>query len=547
MQSEKEFKEIFGKLSHDQLLDYAFKLSTEVEELQEKNSSLKRAMYGRKKENVNIDQLSLFNEAELVDETSAPDEIKDAELPEETVPVQKKKHGKNKNLKDIKEKIIDIVMDNPVCDICGGKLSEIKPKVISRLVYKPSELYIEKTVIHQYVCHNCSEKEETMYIFQKEGYEEPKQLLKGSMASSSFVVASAYKKLALGIPFYRQEKELHRNGLSISRQVICNWFIRCAQIYLKPIFEKMEKDIRKAEILNMDETTLLCLQEREKGRESKSYEWLCMTNEYEKDQMALYYYKQDRSQGNVEEILGSDYQGVIQSDGYQAYGNYSSAKGHAGCLSHARRKYEDALKSNEALYKQITRKGISKEEKEKLLRENPSFSKAIWYVNQFDKIFRIEKKIKNKKCDFTEIEEIRQTEEAPILEEMHEEAQQLIDKCAPSGKLYKAVKYMLNQWEALTYYLQDGRIPATNNIAEREGIKPFVMARKNFLFANTKKGAESSSMWFSMIISARLNKLNPEKYLIYVLDQLTEAGTITEELIGRCLPYSKELPQNIRM
>ena len=72
METEKQFKEIFGKMSHDQLLDYAYKLRTEVETLQEKNSSLKRAMYGRKKENVNIDQLSLFNEAELIDESSKP-------------------------------------------------------------------------------------------------------------------------------------------------------------------------------------------------------------------------------------------------------------------------------------------------------------------------------------------------------------------------------------------------------------------------------------------------------------------------------------------
>lgn len=71
-------------------------------------------------------------------------------------------------------------MDNPVCDICGGKLVEIKPKITKRLVYVPSQLYVEKTVVHQYVCHECSEREETMYIFQKEGYVEPRPLLKGS-------------------------------------------------------------------------------------------------------------------------------------------------------------------------------------------------------------------------------------------------------------------------------------------------------------------------------------------------------------------------------
>lgn len=168
METEKQFKEIFGKMSHDQLLDYAYKLRTEVETLQEKNSSLKRAMYSRKKENVNIDQLSLFNEAELIDESSKPDEVKDVDIPEDTASARKR--GKNKNLKTIREKVIDITMDNPVCDICGGKLVEIKPKITKRLVYVPSQLYVEKTVVHQYVCHECSEREETMSICKKDTF-----------------------------------------------------------------------------------------------------------------------------------------------------------------------------------------------------------------------------------------------------------------------------------------------------------------------------------------------------------------------------------------
>ena len=108
-------------------------------------------------------------------------------------------------------------------------------------------------------------------------------------------------------------------------------------------------------------------------------------------------------------------------------------------------------------------------------------------------------------------------------------------------------KEKLNQWESLIYYLKDGRIPATNNIAEREGIKPFVMARKNFLFVDTIEGAKATSMWFSLIISARMNHLDAEKYLIYVLDQLSASETITEKLIERCLPYSNQLPVNLKM
>lgn len=165
METEKQFKEIFGKMSHDQLLDYAYKLRTEVETLQEKNSSLKRAMYGRKKENVNIDQLSLFNEAELIDESSKPDEVKDVDIPEDTASARKR--GKNKNLKTIREKVIDITMDNPVCDICGGKLVEIKPKITKRLVYVPSQLYVEKLLFISMSVMNAANGKKQCISFRK--------------------------------------------------------------------------------------------------------------------------------------------------------------------------------------------------------------------------------------------------------------------------------------------------------------------------------------------------------------------------------------------
>ena len=545
MVNEKDFKETFGKLNHEQLLDLAFNLQKEVDILQENNSSLKRSLYGRKRENVSVDQLSLFNEAEVTDEISNEEEKAEPEI--EPIKSSKKKRCKNRKIKEIKAKTIDIKMDTPICELCGAPLSEIKPKIIERLVYIPAELYIEKTIIHQYTCHKCNEAEETMYVFQNEEYKEPKPLIKGSMATSSFVSKIAYDKFVMCVPYYRQEKELNDNGIPMSRQNICNYVMKCGEKYLKPVFEKMEKDIRSSEIVNMDETTLLCLEERKDGRSSNSYEWMCITNAYEKKQMALYYYKKDRGHGNVAEILGDNYQGIIQSDGYQAYGNYISAKGHAGCLSHARRKFEDALKSNEALYKKITNKGLSTSEKEKILEDNPSFKHAFWFLNQYDKVLKIEKAAKNSHKSIQELESIRKEKEESILDALHQKAKELEDKVLPSGKLYKAIQYTLNQWNALIYYLQDGRIPATNNIAEREGIKPFVMARKNFLFADTRRGAEISSIWFSLIISARMNKLNIEKYLTYVLDELSAAEEITDEIIDKCLPYSTDIPSNIKL
>ena len=85
----------------------------------------------------------------------------------------------------------------------------------------------------------------------------------------------------------------------------------------------------------------------------------------------------------------------------------------------------------------------------------------------------------------------------------------------------------------------------SNNIIEREGVKPLVMSRKNFLFADTVRGAEASMAWFSLLVSAVMNHLDPQKYMVYVLEQMS-SQYITDELISRLLPYSKDLPKEIK-
>lgn len=108
-----------------------------------------------------------------------------------------------------------------------------------------------------------------------------------------------------------------------------------------------------------------------------------------------------------------------------------------------------------------------------------------------------------------------------------------------------------NQLPNLMYYLKDWRVGLDNNLAEREGIKPFVMARKNFLFSDTRSGARYTCMYFSLLISARMNHLNPEMYLSWMLKQLKNGirndGTIPDEVIQEVLPYADNLPDTIRI
>ena len=106
-----------------------------------------------------------------------------------------------------------------------------------------------------------------------------------------------------------------------------------------------------------------------------------------------------------------------------------------------------------------------------------------------------------------------------------------------------AISYAFHEEEYLRNFFKDGRCELSNNLAEQR-IKPFVIARKNFLFSNTKNGAKASTIYFSLIESAKMNKLNPYKYLEYVLDTLSTKG-ISNEIINSVLPYSKQLPKNL--
>ena len=89
---------------------------------------------------------------------------------------------------------------------------------------------------------------------------------------------------------------------------------------------------------------------------------------------------------------------------------------------------------------------------------------------------------------------------------------------APKSKLGIALNYLKNQWPTLIVYLDDGRIELSNNRAERS-IKPFVISRKNFLFANTANGAKSSAVIFSLIETAKETGLDPYRYLTWVLSE----------------------------
>lgn len=138
----------------------------------------------------------------------------------------------------------------------------------------------------------------------------------------------------------------------------------------------------------------------------------------------------------------------------------------------------------------------------------------------------------------------RLEQEKPVLDALLAWANETISKTAPKSPLGKALHYLLEQWPYLVRYLEDGRLELSNNRAERS-IKPFVMGRKNWLFANTPAGAQSSALIYSLIETTKENKLDPYRYLLWVLRYAPNLSQVDKGWAENFLPA--KAPQQCRI
>ena len=548
MNNEADIRKALSGLTQEQIIDMYVSLDSRYNTLQANYDQLRRKYYGVKNnESQAKGQLSLFNEAEETVDDAKPEELNEPSGEEVTDKKKsgKKKSPKNTKLKNVRVDTHHIRPDDINCPRCGKGMKELKSTVIEYLEFHPAEYVLQQYIIHNFTCHTCNDETLAFKSYTGDTSELPARLIESSIATPSLISNIAANKILLGLPFYRQAKDLSYRGISISRQVMCNWFLRVGEDYLVTIKGRMVQDLRKCEIVNMDETTLECLEDLKDGSRSKNYTWLAMSGIHEANQMALYFYNTTREHKFVYSILGDSYNGIVQTDGYRGYDDYAPASGHAGCAAHCQRKFTEAAKAYTELYKIYTRSKKSEERKE-LRDKNPSFARILLILDQFSAIYRIEHRLKDSQATPELILEARKKEALPLWEKIRDIVKEIKASYVISNSLKTAIVYFENQYDHLIYYINEWRLEPDNNLAEREGIKPFVTSRKNFLFADTRRGAEITAIYFSLLISARMNQLNPEKYLAYLLEQLSTHG-LRDDVIDRCLPYSKKIPEDIKI
>lgn len=469
---------------------YIAELEQQRQWLMEQMKLLKRKQFGSSSEKTSeevMEQMSLlFDEAEACAYT---------EQKEETAVkahTRKKNSGSVRDVipKDIpvEEIIHELPEDQRACPQCGEEMVVIGKEVHESLKLVPAKAVLQRDIYYTYACKSCEKNDISTPVIKT-----PKEatIIPGSFASPEAVAHLAVQKFVMGSPLYRQEQEWNRQGLMLSRQTMSNWLLRCAEDWLQQIYDVLHEQLVKRELLHADETVLQVLHEPDRKAQSKSYMWLYRTSGDADHPIVLYEYQTGRN-GDYPKAFLEGFKGYLQTDGYAGYHSVENAI-HVGCWAHARRKFDEAVKAQP--------QG----------KRSPTAEQGVAYCTQ---LFELEKEYAKNELSFEERKQQRLERSKPVLDAMLSWSN--TRNAAPKSKLGMALTYLRNQWEDLNRFLLDGRIELSNNRAERS-IKPFVMSRKNFLFANTPLGAKSSAVIFSLIETARENGLDPYRYLTWVL------------------------------
>ena len=464
-----------------------------------------------KSEDILVEQLSfLFNEAEVF---SAADK---GEAENVTVVATHKRHKKHEYTldsipEDIPKERVEHHLEGEdlVCPQCGDIMTEIGKEVVRTLEIVPAQTIVREDIYYTYACQTCNEEDiETPVVKAPR----EKNIIPGSFATPEAIAHIMTQKFVMGSPLYRQEQELNRKGIQLSRQTMSNWILKATADYLTPVYAQLHKELLKRDVLHADETTLQVLHEPGKKPQSESYMWLYRTSGDTDKPIVLYEYQPGRGAKHPKEFLAG-YKGYLHTDGYAGYHDLGEDITVVGCWAHARRKFDEAVKS--------LPKGKAK---------GSSASQGLAYCNL---LFEIEQGLSEETAEKRYEQRLKQAK--PVLDAMFAWAN--TRTAAPKSALGKAFTYLKEQWNYLTNYLNDGRLEISNNRAERS-IKPFVIDRKNFLFANTPKGATGSAVMFSLIQTAMENRLDPYKYLTWLLKQAKYVDLTDAETVQRLLPWN---------
>ena len=490
----------------------------EIERLRQIILNLQRAQFGQRSEKRTYvlddgnQQLSLFDTPEKSEEKSNPEP---SQNPEKEICVSGHSRKKKRTLEElcatlpVEERIVDLP-DNEKVNPNGHALTCIGQEYIrTELVLERAKAKVVKHYRKVYADRQLE---------QETGYSEvfkpvmPPPLLAHSYASASVVTDVLMKKYVDAMPLYRQEQMWKRMGVELKRGTMANWVIQVADLYLRPFWKRIRSELLTQSTIHADETVIQVLKEKGKPATSESRMWVYSSAKRADIQLRCFEYRESRS-GKWAKTFLEGFSGVLITDGYSGYNKIQEAE-RAGCWAHMRRKWLEAMPEG----------------------ADAKTCKAAEGYEFCNRLFELERQFEGRTAEERLIQ--RKEKSGPILEAYWTWLNTIP---RPTGKLKDAVTYAQNQKAHLSAFLEHGEIEISNNQVEN-AIRPFVVGRKGWLFADTPQGAEASAIIYSLMETAKANSLRLDDYLLHLLSILPERAERNKDFeIDDLLPWSEEM------
>lgn len=381
---------------------------------------------------------------------------------------------------------------------------ELKPEITEVLEHKPEEFFVRRIIRHKYIARNKSVQTESIIVTPAL----PVLPLAKSYAGASLLAELMVNKYVNHLPFYRQIQMFKQLGVTLAPATINDWFSETADL-LRPLYYRLREIVLSSNYIQVDESTLPIVKE-EKHKTVKGYIW--MVRAVMEDLVFFHYDHGSRAQKVVSPLL-KDFQGALQTDGYEVYKMYEDKKGvlPLGCWAHARRKFEEALKEDKA--------------------------RAEYALAQIGMLYDVERRADEENLSFEERSDLRCRLSYPIMVAFEKWLVNEYPKVLPRGRMGKAIKYTYEIYHRLTRYHLDGRYRIDNNLAENS-IRPLALGRKNYLFCGNDDAAENAAVIYSLMGCCKASEVNFREWLVYVLENIHHYDEDYSKDIAELLPHN---------
>ena len=483
---------------------------TERDLLKEQLNKFKRQLFAAKSEAGGLHQKDLFfNEAEVEGAKAQPaaEESEDGKV---DVPAHKRaKRGRKPLDPALPREVVrhELPEGARVCPHDGAALREIGVQVSEQLDIVPQQVRVIRHERVKYACPCC---DGGMRIAARPAQVIPKGLL--SEAALAWVITAKYLD---GLPLYRQAALLARfGGSDTSRNTLAASVVRVGQS-VQPVVNLLRDALLDSPIVFGDETELQVLKEPGRKAQTKSYMWAQMTETSGLDgtgpPIRLFAYSPSRGTQTARTLYaGIRHAGVLMSDGYDPYNAIAQEHQlvHLGCWAHCRRYFHDAL---QALPKD---------------KRGPD-QLPVRFLELIGRLYHVEAEARRAQLDAQARKHERQQHSVPVLKEIEALLLRHLHGVLPDSLLGKALHYMSGQWSKLVRYVDDGTYPIDNNACEN-AIRPFVVGRRAWLFADTVAGANASANLYSLLQTCQVNGIDGYRYLTALLTALPHAKTVED-------------------